>query len=204
MQSVSTLSIPFAGLTSTTGTIVAWGDSQVNSRPYFLAQIRWSQERETSGISRELLTNPMRGACVAHRAYRMVSGYDFVGEAAFDEGVSGLETSSIATNSAPSPIRRRVFTILVYPPGRSLNRAATSLNSLETTSLLRRKLSARRRAGNDPSLPSVIMRSVNPRISLALASVVSIRSCSRSEVTRLLNNAHRCLVCRPSCLPFFL
>lgn len=110
----------------------------------------------------------------------------------------------MATNSAASPIRRLVLTIRVYPPGRSLNRVATSPKSFDTTFLLLRKLNARRRAGKVPSLPSVIIRSVRPRISFAFASVVSIRSCSRRDVTKLLNNAQRCLVCRPSCLPFFL
>lgn len=124
--------------------------------------------------------------------------------AVFLWAISWRETSSIATISAPSPTRRRVLMILVYPPDRSLNRAATSLKSFETTILLRRNPRARRLAGRVPSLPNVIIRSVNPRISLALAPVVSIRSCSNNEVTKFLNNAPRCLVCRPSCLPFFL
>lgn len=114
--------------------------------------------------------------------------------AAFFEETSARLTSSIATISAASPIRRRVFTIRVYPPGRSLNRPATSLKSFETTALLRRNVRARRRAGKVPSFPRVIMRSVNPRISFALASVVSIRSWSKRDVTRFRNNAHRCLV----------
>lgn len=133
-----------------------------------------------------------------------VVGADAAGTCFFSDAVSGLVTSSIATSFAASPTRRLVLTILVYPPGRSLNRTATSLNNFETTSLLRINVRACRRAGNVPSLPSVIIRSVNPRISFALASVVSIRSCSSSEVTRLLNRAHRCLVFRPSCLPLFL
>lgn len=110
----------------------------------------------------------------------------------------------MATISAASPIRLRVFTIRVYPPARSLNLPATSLNNFVTTALLRRKDSARRRAGRVPSFPSVIIRSVNPRTSFALASVVSIRSWSRREVTIFRNSAHRCFVCRPSCRPFFL
>ena len=109
-------------------------------------------------------------------------------------GTAGLATNSIATISAASPTRRRVRIMRVYPPGRSRNRAATSLNSFETTALLRKKLSARRRAGRLPSFPSEIIRSVKPRISFALASVVSIRSCSSSEVTRLRNSAQRCFV----------
>ena len=124
--------------------------------------------------------------------------------AVFLWGISWRETNSIATISAASPTRRRVLMILVYPPDRSLNRPATSSNSLDTTALLRRKLRARRLAGRVPSLPSVIMRSVNPRISFAFAPVVSIRSCSNNEVTKFLNNALRCLVCLPSCRPFFL
>jgi hypothetical protein len=43
-------------------------------------------------------------------------------------------------------------------------------------------------------LPSVIIRSANPRISFAFAPVVSIRSWSNNEVTRLRNNAPRCFV----------
>jgi len=117
---------------------------------------------------------------------------------------SARETNSMATISAASPIRRRVFTIRVYPPGRSLKRPATSLNSFDTTALLRRNPRARRRAGSVPSFPRLIMRSVNPRISLAFASVVSIRSWSSKDVTRLRNRAQRCLVWRPSCRPFFL
>jgi hypothetical protein len=50
----------------------------------------------------------------------------------------------------------------------------------------------------------VIIRSVKPLSSFALASVVSIRSCSSSDVTKLRNSALRCLVFRPSCRPFFL
>jgi hypothetical protein len=94
----------------------------------------------------------------------------------FTVDLSTRDTSSMATISPPSPIRRLVLTILVYPPGRSLNRPATSLNSLDTTALLRKNPRARRRAGSVPSFPSVIILSVNPRISLAFASVVSIRS----------------------------
>src|SRR3989475_12569812 len=50
-----------------------------------------------------------------------------------------LATNSMATNSAASPTRRRVLLKRVYPPGRSPNRAATSLNTFDTAVLLRRK-----------------------------------------------------------------
>lgn len=150
----------------------------------------------------------MKNSTAAQFNLKLPSYPDFSVELG-DEGFLLLEasdfaTNSMATNSAASPIRRLVLIILVYPPGRSLNRAATSPKSFDTTSLLRRKLNARRRAGKDPSLPNVIIRSVKPLISFAFASVVSILSCSRSDVTKLLNSAQRCLVCLPSCLPFFL
>ena len=58
--------------------------------------------------------------------------------------------------------------------------------------------SAWRRACRSPRLPSVIMRSATRRSSFALASVVSIRSCSSSDVTMLRNSAFRCALVRPS------
>ena len=60
-----------------------------------------------------------------------------------------------------------------------------------------------RRAWRSPRLPSVIIRSAMRRRSFAFASVVSIRSCSSSDVTMLRNSARRCEVDRPSFLPDF-
>src|SRR5690606_36386825 len=60
---------------------------------------------------------------------------------------------------------------------------------------------ASRRASRSPRLPSVIMRSASRRTSLALASVVSICSCSSSEVTMLRSMARRWDVVRPSLRP---
>src|SRR5262249_9740385 len=55
-----------------------------------------------------------------------------------------------------------------------------------------------RRAARSPCLPNVIIRSASRRVSLAFATVVSMRSYWNSAVTRLRSSACRCSRLRPS------
>ena len=88
--------------------------------------------------------------------------------------------------------------------GRFLNLGPTSLNSLPTTSLSRRRLNARRRLATPSSLASVMSGSTTRRSSLALGKVVLIDSWSNSDVAMLRNMAFRCELLRPNRRPDFL
>src|SRR5574341_2397367 len=76
-----------------------------------------------------------------------------------------------------------------------------SENNVRTTDSFWMKASARRREARSPRLPSVIIFSTKVRISLALGSVVSMRSCSRTEVTSERYSARRWLLLRPRARP---
>ncbi len=80
---------------------------------------------------------------------------------------------------------------LVYPPWTSRYLSASSEKSLRITEGPRTKEAALLRARRSPCFPKVIIRSTNPRTSLALASVVLIRSCKRREEAMLRNIAMR-------------
>src|SRR5436309_8542990 len=64
-------------------------------------------------------------------------------------------------------------------------------NSLAATARRTTKRATWRRAARSPRLANVIMRSASRRVSLALARVVSIRSCWNSEVVRLRSSERR-------------
>src|SRR5512140_3641287 len=71
-------------------------------------------------------------------------------------------------------------------------------NSLRVASGSKTYESTCRRADRSPRLANVIMRSATRRASFALATVVSIRSCRKSDVTRLRSSARRCSCVRES------
>src|SRR5437867_3679315 len=79
----------------------------------------------------------------------------------------------------------------VYPPDRSAYHGAIVANSLRTTSGRVTKRATCLRAPKSPRLAKVIMRSARRRVSLALATVVSIRSYWNSAVTRFRSSARR-------------
>lgn len=93
---------------------------------------------------------------------------------------------SIKAVGAASPSLRPVLRTLVYPPSLRAYLGAMTSKSLRRASSVRMILAAWRRAWRLPRLPRVTTLSANRRNSLALATVVWIRSCSISCVTIVL------------------
>src|SRR5205085_4554632 len=80
----------------------------------------------------------------------------------------------------------------VYPPARSVYQGAMVVNSFAVIAGFMTKRATCRRAARSPCLPNVIIRSARRRASLALATVVSMRSYSNSAVMRFRRTARRC------------
>ena len=99
--------------------------------------------------------------------------------------------------AAASPKRLPVFSIRVYPPGRSAILVDTSRNNSVTQCLSLRLAKTIRRECIVSSLDFVRRGSINLRSSLAFATVVVILLCLINEQAIFDNIAERCEAVRP-------